>query len=43
METRLYYLIAADAMLLVHVLFVVFVVLGLLLRTNYTYISIKVL
>lgn len=31
MEAKLYYLIAADALLLVHVLFVVFVVLGLLL------------
>jgi hypothetical protein len=31
METRLYYLIAADAMLITHALFVVFVVLGLLL------------
>ena len=31
METKLYYLIAADAILLVHVMFVVFVVLGLFL------------
>jgi len=31
MEAKFYYLIAADALLLVHVLFVVFVVLGLLL------------
>jgi hypothetical protein len=31
MEAKLYYLIAADAMLFIHVLFVVFVVLGLFL------------
>ena len=31
METRFYYLLAADALLLIHVLFVVFVVFGLLL------------
>ena len=31
MDTRVYYLVAADAILLIHVLFVVFVVVGLLL------------